>query len=176
MAWWRRRYGASPLHLLGLLASFAVAAYAVRQVFGQGGGRGIVLWFAACVIVHDFLVWPLYALCDRLAIRWGQRHTGPRRLAVPWINHVRVPVVISSVLFAISFPLIFRLSNAYYEGSTGFTENAYLSNWLYATGVLFAVSAAIYAARLALYRRRLHAGRPRQSDAEEVPARVDQPG
>jgi hypothetical protein len=155
MGWWRRRYGAGPLHLLGLLACFAVAAYAVTRVFAQGGWKTILLWFAVCLIVHDLIGWPLYALADRLAVRWARRHPASPNLNVAWINHVRVPVVISAVLFVISFPLILRLSNFSYQASTGFTENVYLTNWLAVTGVLFVGSAAIYAARLGLDRRRL---------------------
>ena len=33
----RRYYGAGPAHLVGLLACFAVAAYAVTRVLGEGG-------------------------------------------------------------------------------------------------------------------------------------------
>ena len=50
---WRRHYGAGPWHLLGLLACFAVAAYAVTRVFAQGGWKAILVWFVICAILHD---------------------------------------------------------------------------------------------------------------------------
>jgi len=155
MRWWRRRYGAGPLHLLGLLACFAVAAYAMTRVFAQGGWKAILLWFAGCLIVHDLIAWPMYALADRLVVRWARRHPASPKRSVAWINHVRVPVVISAVLFLISSPLILRLSSSSYLATTGFTENVYVTNWLEVSGVLFAGSAAIYAARVALDRHRL---------------------
>ena len=34
------------------------------------------------------------------------------------------------------FPLIFRLSNPYYQQVTGFNENVYIVNWLAVTGIL----------------------------------------
>ena len=61
---------------------------------------------------------------------------------VPWVNHVRFPAVISAVLLGMFFPLIFRLSRAVYLGTTGFSENVYLTNWLMVTGPFFAASAA----------------------------------
>ncbi|HXY44086.1 MAG TPA: hypothetical protein VEH29_07850 [Acidimicrobiales bacterium] len=161
MGWLRRHYGAGPLHLVGVLACFAIAAYAVTRVLGQTGWKGIFLWFVACLIAHDLIGWPIYALADRALVGAERRHPGSRAL-VPWINHVRVPTVISGVLLAMFFPLIFRLSNAYYEGSTGFNENVYLVNWLAVSGILFGASAFIYMVRLGLaYRRKA----PRSSDA-----------
>ena len=110
MKWFRRHYGAGPLHLVGLLACFALAAYAVTRIFGQGGWVGIGLWFAACLIGHDLIGWPIYTLADRMLIRARDRNLGRRRPAVPWVNHVRVPTVISGVLLGMFFPLIFRFS------------------------------------------------------------------
>ena len=147
----RRHYGAGPVHLLGLLVCFAVAAYAVTRVLGEGGWLSVFQWFVACLILHDFIAWPLYAAADRWLVRAQRRHQGP---SVPWANHVRFPVVISAVLLAMFFPLIFRLSGAAYLATTGFSENVYLTNWLAVTGILFAGSALAYLARVALARRR----------------------
>jgi hypothetical protein len=154
MQWFRRHYGAGPLHLVGLLACFAVAAYAVTRILGEVGWKGILLWFVICLIVHDFIGWPIYTVADRMALRVQQRHPGPRRPLVPWINHVRVPTIISGVLLVMFFPLIFRLSNASYKGYTGFNENVYLTNWLVVSVILFAGSAVIYLLRLGIARKR----------------------
>jgi hypothetical protein len=152
--WFRRHYGAGPLHLAGLLVCFAVAAYAVTRVFGVSGWKGILLWFAVCLIGHDLIGWPIYTAADRILVRTQQRHPGRRESLVPWVNHVRVPVIISGILLAMFFPLIFRLSQAKYTGYTGFNENVYLANWLAVTAVLFATSSLIYFLRLGLSRRR----------------------
>jgi hypothetical protein len=152
--WFRSHYGAGPLHLAGLLVCFAVAAYAVTRVFGVSGWKGILLWFAVCLIGHDLIGWPIYTAADRILIRTQQRHPGRRESLVPWVNHVRVPVIISGILLAMFFPLIFRLSQATYTDYTGFNENVYLANWLAVTAVLFATSSLIYFLRLGLSRRR----------------------
>jgi len=153
--WFRRHYGAGPVHLLGLLACFAISAYAATRVIDQGEWKRIAFWFVGCLVVHDLIGWPVYTLADRAVIRVQERHATLRSPAVPWVNHVRVPTIISAVLFAMFFPLIFRLSNVSYTILTGFSENAYLTNWLAVTGVLFAGSGAIFLLRLGLARRRL---------------------
>jgi hypothetical protein len=152
--WFRRHYGAGPLHLVGMVACFAVAAYAVTRVLGQSGWKGIFLWFVVCLVGHDLIGWPIYALADRRLIRSQGLDRVRRPSSVPWINHVRVPTIISAVLLALFFPLIFRLENARYLGITGFNEDAYPTNWLAVSAIVFAASAVIYLARLHLARRR----------------------
>ena len=80
--WVRRWYGARPLHLLALLAAFALAGYAVRGVVAAGQWRGFALWFAVAIVGHDLLLFPLYSLAD-LSVRRllpgrpaGRRHDG----------------------------------------------------------------------------------------------------
>ena len=63
-SWVRRWYGANPLHLLALLASFALAGYAVRAVIMAGQWTGFAAWFAVAIIGHDLLLFPLYSLAD----------------------------------------------------------------------------------------------------------------
>jgi hypothetical protein len=154
MEWFRRHYGAGPLNLVGLLVCFAVAAYAATRVLQEGGWAGVILWFIFCIVAHDLIGWPIYTWVDREMQRVQSEQAAKRRLLVPWINYVRAPAVISGVLFAISFPLIFRLSNTSYQAATGFTENVYLFNWVGVSALLFAVSGVLYAGRFALVRRR----------------------
>src|ERR1700729_3871601 len=61
----RHWYGAHPLHLLALLAAFALAGYAVRAVIATGQFRGFAIWFAVAIIGHDLLLFPLYTLADQ---------------------------------------------------------------------------------------------------------------
>lgn len=80
----RKRYGASPLHLLLVLGSFALTGYAgIRLLSGQEPWM-VVLWFAGAALLHDLVLLPLYTLTDRAAqIVLGARHrpTGPPRPA-----------------------------------------------------------------------------------------------
>jgi hypothetical protein len=75
-------------------------------------------------------------------------------MAVPWINHLRVPVVLSAVMLAVSFPLVLRHSERTYHTATGLTEHPYLARWLLLTASAFAISAVIYAIRLIRVARR----------------------
>ena len=125
----------------------------MTRVFGQGGWKAILAWFVICVLLHDLIGWPAYALADRLLLRVARRSGARRPPAVPWINHVRAPTIISGLLLFMFAPLIFRLSNGYYEAFTGFNENVYLTNWLLVTAILFGGSAAVYLLRVRLARR-----------------------
>jgi hypothetical protein len=144
---------------VGLLACFAVAAYAVTRVLGASGWKGIFLWFAVCLIIHDFLGWPAYTMADRLLLLIQRRQGEKRPWPVPWVNHVRVPTIISGTLLGMFFPLIFRLSQARFSSYTGFNEDVYLINWLAVTAILFAGSGAVYLLRLGLAHRRRPAGK-----------------
>jgi hypothetical protein len=147
MGWLRRRYGAAPLHLLSLLCCLALAGYGATRVLAGPEGLRILVWFAAAAVAHDLVLWPLYALADVTLVAVARRH--PERLPkVPWTNHLRIPVVVSAVMLAVSFPLVFRLSEPAYHAASGLTENPYLGRWLLLTGMAFGLSAVVYALRL----------------------------
>lgn len=129
----RRVYGAGPLHLLSVLASLALAAYAFMRVFDGAAASNVVLWFAGAVVVHDAIAFWLYTGLDRLA-RGGRVAAG--------INYVRVPVVLSGMFLLVYFPLILGLGR--YERATTLSGGVYLERWLALSGALFAVSAALY--------------------------------
>ncbi len=80
--WVRRWYGANPLHLLALLAAFALAGYAVHAVMAAGQWTGFAVWFAVAIIGHDLLLFPLYSLADL-----SLRHL------LPGGSHGRLPAV-----------------------------------------------------------------------------------
>jgi hypothetical protein len=149
LRWLRRHYGAGPLHLLALIACVAFVGYIVTRIQHQGGLIKIGLWFVLALVLHDLVIWPLYALADRGALRLARRH--PDRLPrVPWINYVRVPAILSAVLLVIAAPLVLRRSETGYFAATGLTESVYFGRWLLVTAALFALSAILYAGRLAL--------------------------
>ena len=152
----RHWYGANPLHLLALLAAFALAGYAVRAVIAAGQFRGFAIWFAVAIIGHDLLLFPLYSLADLSVQRllpWRGRGSQARQAppgqppGPPLINYVRIPVAFSLLILMAFFPLILGLSEPEYHRASGLTTQPYLWRWLGVTGVLFAGSAVIYALR-----------------------------
>ena len=176
--WIRRWYGAHPLHLLALLAAFALAGYAVHDVVAAGQWRGFAEWFVVAIIGHDLLLFPLYSLAD-LSLRGllpGRRHRGQAGEArgageaggagtpesrPPVLNYVRIPVMFSLLLLMAFFPLILGLSQGFYHTASGLGTQPYLWRWLGVTGVMFAISAVAYAwrTRRAIARTRRVAGR-----------------
>jgi hypothetical protein len=163
-------YGADPLHLLALLACFALAGYAASRVIaatdprGQKVWVGFVIWFVGAAIVHDFVLYPLYALADVTVQRhrWGRRRPRPDVQWRPWINYLRVPAGLSGLLLLVWFPLIFRLSEEAYRNAAGLDLSPYLGRWLLITGLLFAGSAITYAVRLRSAASARRGPRPRQ--------------
>jgi hypothetical protein len=182
----RRWYGDSPLHLLALLASFALAGYAVQAVVAADQWRGFAVWFAVAIVGHDLLLFPLYSLADlsvrRLLPRAGRigrrqardageaggaaeaggadMRAGARtagRRAPPVLNYLRVPAAFALLLLLVWFPLILGLSAGTYHRASGLSTSPYLGRWLAVTGALFAGSAICYA--LALRRAGRRAGR-----------------
>ena len=151
-------YGADPLHLLALLACFALAGYAAyRASLGPLPIRMLV-WFGGAVIGHDLVLYPLYALADRslLTLR-PRRHRRSRpadgRPLPSAVNHIRVPALLSGLLLLMFSPVIFRQGEGAYRAASGLSESPYLARWLLITGALFAASAVVYAIRIGRIRK-----------------------
>jgi hypothetical protein len=140
-----RWYGANPLHLLALIASFTLAGYAATQLV-QSRPESVAIWFVGAVIGHDLVLMPLYSIAD-WSVLAAVRHRAPNLPAVPWINYLRVPAGLSALLLLVWFPLILRLKTRY-QASTTLSPDPFLWHWLAVTGALFLLSAAAYALRL----------------------------
>jgi hypothetical protein len=150
-SWWRRLYGSGPLHLLVLLGCFSVVGYAVVQIETDPNLPRILVWFAAAVIVHDLVAYPLYSLLDRVV------HGAVGRLRVPRVsplNYLRVPALGSGLLFAVYFPGIVRQGGSSLHAASGQSQQPYLGRWLLLTAIAFAISGLAYATRLIWTRRR----------------------
>jgi hypothetical protein len=145
MRWFKRWYGANPLHLLAMLGCFALAWYAGAGLL-HAKPVGVAVWFAGAVIGHDLILMPLYALADK-SVMTVFRHRPPKLPTVPWINYLRVPVVLSGLLLLIWFPLIFRIPS-HFPLATDLSLDPYLGHWLLVTGALFLLSAVVLAVRL----------------------------
>jgi hypothetical protein len=143
-----RRYGAQPLRLLALLGCFALAGYAVVHV-PIGTLPRIVVWFGAAIVAHDLLLFPAYALADRILsvlARAARRTPAARR--IPLINYVRTPALASALLLALFLPGIIRQGARTYRVATGQTQQPFLARWLLLSIAMFAAGAGLYALRL----------------------------
>jgi hypothetical protein len=159
VALFKRRYGATPLHLLGHLAAFVIAAYALAQIVGGGAWINFVVWFVGAALLHDVVFLPLYSVLDRIAHGTVRRvHVAvPARMKnaeVPLVNHVRAPALISGLLLLVYFPLILGPAGHQYLAATGHHLDGYLRNWLLIVAALFAGSAIVYAVRVRRRARR----------------------
>ncbi len=147
ICWWKRIYGANAWHLLMLLASFALVGYIVwvlgfdnlwnHDVWWQAIG----VWFAAAIIAHDLILFPAYALADRILAAV----TGLIRLRVSPLNYIRVPLLAVGLSFLLFFPGIIRQGAVTYHMATGETQQPFLVRWLLLSASLFVISALVYA-------------------------------
>jgi Kef-type K+ transport system membrane component KefB len=138
MARFRALYGSTPLHLIALAASLALTAFTALKIAEYPTAFEIALWLVGAALVHDLVLFPLYTLLGLLA--GGNR---PRRAT----NFVRVPAMISGLLFLMFVPLICSLAPDSYEGASGLRPEPYLERWLAITAVLFLASGLLYALR-----------------------------
>ena len=150
MTRFRRAYGASPLHLLALVASFALAGYAASGWF-QLDVRSVFKWLVIVLIGHDLILVPLYTVLDRIAFGSEDRRARAGRAPVAAAPYVKVPALLSGLLALVFAPEILSLANSY-RSLSGLGTGIYLGRWLAATGVLFGLSGLAYA--LALWRAR----------------------
>ncbi|MFC9292522.1 hypothetical protein ACFTWH_24090 [Streptomyces sp. NPDC057011] len=143
----RRRYGASPLHLLLVLASFTLAVYAGVRLL-KGDGVAVALWFVGAALLHDLVLLPLYSVTDRAAqALFGPAADEGSPVARVSVNHVRVPGFVAGVLLLVWWPLVFR-QVGHFTASTGLPADGFLARWLLITAGLFAASAAILLVRM----------------------------
>lgn len=142
----RRRYGASPLHLLLTLACFALALYAGIRLL-QGDTIGVAIWFVGAALLHDLVLLPVYSLTDRAAqflLRGGT--TAGDRMPRPSVNYLRVPAFISGILFLVWWPLILQ-QGGHYTAYTALSADGFLARWLLITAGLLITSAIILLVR-----------------------------
>ncbi len=151
----RKVYGAHPAHLLLLIVAAAVAGWAVLQWLHAPTPVRLLVWFAAAVIGHDLIAFPIYTGLDRLLIRAiaGSSAAGAAASISRWrraaINHIRFPVLLSGLLLLMWYPLIFKRSDGVYFAASGQHQSHYLSNYLLAVALLFGGSLLILLLRLA---------------------------
>ena len=159
----RRAYGAGPLHLLGHLALLAVAGYALSRAFQTRFAPeplNLLAWLVGGALLHDFVLLPAYSALDAVAIR---------TFGTPLLNHVRVPFVLSAVVFIAYAPRILDRQPRNVVNALGIAPPDYLRRWALLTAALFAGSLLLYAFKA------LRATRARAGDRAPEAARGDAP-
>lgn len=158
----RSLYGERLWHLILLLGGLALAGYAVvvlgvSQLFNPTvWWQSIAVWFAVAVIGHDLILFPLYALADRLLSRTSkpsderphERGSVPRR--IPVINHLRMPTLAAGLLLMMFLPGIIEQGGPAYTAATGLTQTPYLTRWLLLTAAFYLISALCYGTKTLL--------------------------
>lgn len=163
----RARYGASPLHLLLVLCSFALTVYCGMRLL-EGDTLRIVIWFVGAALIHDLVLLPLYTVTDRAAQALVGSRSGTgglHRTRTPWINYLRVPTFVALLLLITWYPLILRRVPGYHA-ATGLPAEVFLGRWILVTAALFAASALC----LIISMRRHRTRRP------QAPAHTQEPG
>lgn len=151
-------YGARPLHLLTLIAGFALAGYVVVAITPAAlwnsttWWQSIIVWFAAAIILHDLVLFPVYSLCDRVLLAANRIRADRPDPKVPVVNFVRVPALAAGLTFLVFLPGIIEQGAGTYLRATGQTQEPFLGRWLLLCAAMFGVSALVYVVRLVLTR------------------------
>jgi hypothetical protein len=161
LARYKDLYGSHPLHLLTMLAGFALAGY-ILTIFTpvelwnpQVWWQSIAVWFAAAIVFHDLVLFPVYALADRLLTIPAERRRSCRgEPLVPALNYIRIPALASGLMLLVFLPGIIKQGAPTYLAATGQTQQPFLGRWLLLTAAMFATSAVLYAIRIALTHHR----------------------
>ncbi len=152
----KKLYGSHPLHLLTMASGFALLAYILATfkwtaLWNPGTWwQSIAVWFAAALIGHDLLLFPVYALADRiLSTGVGRRPAARRAPEVQARNYIRIPAMAAALTFLVFLPGIIEQGAPTYQAATGQTQQPFLGRWLLLTAAMFGISAIAYTARLA---------------------------
>ena len=133
----RRRYGSTPWHLLGHIALFILAGYAIVQIFTLGAAGNAIVWLIGAILLHDAVLWPLYTSADRA----GQG------ILRGLTNYVRIPLGLSLLLLLVFIGTVTGKGANAYHNASGQTYDGYVLRWLVVSAALFVVSAIVYFVR-----------------------------
>lgn len=154
----RAVYGSNPLHLLTLIAGFALFGYVLATIKPSTlwnpntWWQSILVWFAAAIVAHDLVLFPIYSLIDRILVA-GSRLRPRIEASVPVLNCVRIPAMGAALALLVFLPGIIQQGAPVYAAATGQTQEPFLGRWLLLTAAMFAISAVVYGIRLASARR-----------------------
>jgi hypothetical protein len=154
----RAVYGSNPLHLLTLIAGFALFGYVLATIKPSTlwnpntWWQSILVWFAAAIVAHDLVLFPVYSLIDRILVA-GSRLRPRAAASVPVLNYVRIPAMGAALTLLVFLPGIIQQGAPVYAAATGQSQEPFLGRWLLLTAAMFAISAVVYGIRLAAARR-----------------------
>ena len=117
----RDKYGAGPLHLIAVVASLAIAGYALLETAQRIEPLNFAIWFGLAIVAHDLIAFPLYSALAALAGRAFLAKGETGRMA---LNHLRFPAMLSAFAFVVWFPLILGVSSDFLEEKTGIGAGA----------------------------------------------------
>lgn len=158
----RRLYGAHPLQLVLILASFVVVGYALSLLGFEAlwdpdtWWQSIALWFVGAALAHDILLFPAYAAADRIlvAVTGGRTRSAATRARIPVINFVRVPLLACGLITLLFFPGLIEQGAGTYNRATGQTQEPFLHRWVILCGLILLLGLVAYlVARLTWGRR-----------------------
>ena len=156
LAVFRRFYGAGPLHLVVLVLTLGVAAYAVVTLLAgeQASWLRIGVWFVAAVVVNDLVLNPLAAVVDGV-LRFGLRWLPDVPAAPTTVNHIRVPLLGAALTFLVFFPGIVRQGEPVVIGQSGLDQSPFLLRWVLLVVGMTVVSVLVFVVRSRRARRAL---------------------
>jgi hypothetical protein len=147
--WFRREYGDGPVHLMAVIASFSVAAYALSRVFDEvSDPTRVLLWLGGAIVAHDLVLLPLYSLLGVIASKAVVPEGARRSLRIAALNHLRVPALLSGLMLLVWYPLVAGKGESSYTRAAGLSNDVYLERWLLLTAALFLGSALLFALRV----------------------------
>ena len=135
----------SAVRAVGVVACLGLGAYAatiiLRDPTLHSSIPGMLLWFAGALLLHDLVLFPLYAAADRaIALLPATR--------VPLVNHVRLPLMGAGLTLLVYLPGIIRQGEPVFQGATGLDQAPYLVRWLWLVAAMVAVSALVWVVRV----------------------------
>jgi NAD(P)-dependent dehydrogenase (short-subunit alcohol dehydrogenase family) len=176
-----RLYGDRLFHLLIVTGALALTGYTIsvlglRNLFNPTvWWQSIAVWFAVAVIGHDFILFPLYALAERLlsTLRPRRQPGASTRAAppIPVTNYLRLPTLATGLVLLLFLPGIIQQGAPTYHAATGLTQAPYLTRWLLLTAAFYLTSTLCYTLRTIRHQRAAAADqRPSPHDNVATPA------
>ncbi|GAA2863715.1 hypothetical protein GCM10010472_21220 [Pseudonocardia halophobica] len=133
------------LRAAGVLACLALGAYAativVRDPSLHPSIPWMLAWFAGALLLHDLVLFPLYAAVDRMLVHLPAA-------PVPLVNHVRVPLLGAGLTLLVFLPGIIRQGGPVHLGATGLDQAPYLIRWLWLVLAMAGASALVWVVRV----------------------------
>ncbi|MCZ1020156.1 hypothetical protein O1M07_39670 [Streptomyces albulus] len=136
-----RWYGEGPLHLLLLVASFALTGYVGVRLLADAQWPLVVVWFVGAALLHDLVLVPLYTVAAQAVARVTAGTTRHRA----WTGYLRVPAALSGLLLLVWWPLISlgpgSAAAAHYTLTTRLPSEVFWARWLLISAGMFALAA-----------------------------------